>query len=367
MPDSKLIHEFVDQAKNPSVGDQSWSAFFTALSDLYRKNSKLQKFIDHIRLKRLQMTNKHFSHLFFKAVQFVKIAQGDLSYKDFKDAELWEKELLKILSSRKELGTIRKILLKNHVTTTIYERYIGPSAIILKYFSNLPVEIADFGCGGNHGLRGIELNEPFSPFEDKTPLGAVSEILRGQIKLKKGIAVDRQNPDSKHIRDWRIACRFFPVELNGFEDYLKFEEKIKYSKRVRFKKSNVLELSNNLNEKFDAIIMSLVLYQLDENERESALKTAAKFLKPNGILIIQDYCIIKPNKADQLDFNVTWHTKNFSFRTFIFGKSTGHKFKEILRWYDSRCKSVVAGKDFRFLFSRNQLNASSAAFAHSTS
>lgn len=113
--------------------------------------------------------------------------------------------------------------------------------------------------------------------------------------------------------------------------------------------------------------MSLVLYQLNENERKLALNSAKKFLKPDGLIIIQDYCVLKQGKLDQFDFSVSWHTKNYSFRTFMYGKFTGYKCWEILRWYDSRCKSVIAGKDFRDLFSKNQLNASRAAFAHSTS
>lgn len=362
-----LMRELDDHAKNPPGNDIALASFYQALKEMFVAKKPMVKLIGRVRKNRPNITNKHLINLLFRAYQYLKFEMKDLSYRHFNQSNQWHDELSLVLSDKRSRIIYENILVKKSTTTTIYQRYIGPYVAILQKFGNSPITIADFGCGGNYGLRGIELKEPFKPIQDMTPGNLVSSLLTKEINFIRGLAIDKENPDGKRTRKWRMACSFYPVELDNLEEISLFEERIKKSSKVRFLGANLLLMTKIPSKKFDAVILSMILYELSGDEQIILLEKVKEFLKPGGIIIVQDFAEKDKKNKQLLNYNISWFGSEFGFRTFIICESSNWTFWEILKWNNGRCNMVRPGKDFNKLFSAYKSKAPKPAFAHSTS
>lgn len=350
-----LLNEVTDQANNPPGNDKVLGAFYSAVGSLLTTEHPFASLIlDGIKCRKDNDTPKHLVNLIYRAFQAAKFNQQDLSYRTLDDPELWKLELLNVSSNPKSSHTIQDIISTRSTTTTIYQRYAGPYAVISKIFGDTPVTIADLGCGGNYGLRGIDIHEPFKPIDDQTPDQTVSDLLSNPIQLKGGIAVDKQNPEDEAVKKWRLACSFYPKELDQLESVIYFEDRLRRSERVRFYQADLLDLANWPKPRSaNVIILSTILYQLSPEERYILLQRSQKLLKKHGIMIVQDFAGFSrksPSSPDGLDFNRSWFGTDYGYRTFVAGEITQGMFLEALQWDNGRCNSVKQGRHFSTVF-----------------
>lgn len=368
--DDTLIAELKDHIKNPPGGDLSLTLFYSAMHDLYLKNKNVTSLIHRIKKKRKNLTDKHLTNLLFRAYQYLKFETGDLTYKSFLTTKEWILDICLVISDSKSRRIFERILVKKSTQTTIYQRYIGPHAIIVRLFGAEAVNVADFGCGGNFGLRGIEIFESFKPIVDLTPNAVIKNLFSQKINLHEGLAVDKENPDNHYVKKWRMACSFYPIELDTLEEVNLFETRIRKSIKVKFLKANLLTLNEIPGNKFDVIILSMILYELTTQAQAVLINKAKQFLKDDGVIIVQDFAEKSKDYPKLLSYNVSWFGRDFGFRTFITSKKMDWKFKEILKWNNGRCSIVKPGVDFKLLFKdpkNYNAKASRPAFAHSTS
>lgn len=343
--DPSLLSELLDLAHNPPGADPVLGAFYKAIVEMVESGKLIAKILMEVKRKRPDITHKHLSYLLFRTYQAIKLAENDLSYKNFDQIMHWKKELNKYCAKS---GEFKKLLLTKTNSTTIYQRYAGPAAIIAHLYNGTGVAIADLGCGGNYGLRGIELNEPFKTIQDFTPKKFVSRTLKRKLILKKGLAIDKENPDLAEAIVWRMACSFYPQELTEMQTIKEFEERIKLSKKVNFIEVDLLKRQTLSKHKVDVAILSTILYQQTLSNQLILINKAKNLLKNGGIIIVQDFAVKSANPS-HLDFSDSWFGKSYSYGTFIAGKKTGWKFWEILRWNNGRCRMVKPGEDFTAL------------------
>jgi len=345
--DPNLLNELIDYAHNPPGGDPVLGKFYTAVVELVEGNKTLAKIITAVQKIRPDITDKHLSYLIFRAYQAIKLKQNDFSYKHFSSVIRWKKELSLICSGKKG-EEFKKLLSTKTNSTTIYQRYIGPRAIIAYLWDNQPVSVADLGCGGNYGLRGMELKEPFEKFQDKTPNKIIIKLLSKNINFKKGLAIDKENPDSEEATTWRMACSFYPSELDQMKKVQTFEKRIRLSKKVEFIQADLLKRKPLPKKEVEAVILSTILYQQTLPNQLTLINKAKRLLRPNGIIIVQDFAV-KTSSPSRLDFSDSWFGRSFSYGTFIVGPGTNWKFWEIFRWNNGRCRIVKAGEDLKEL------------------
>lgn len=94
-------------------------------------------------------------------------------------------------------------------------------------------------------------------------------------------------------------------------------------------------------EKYDAVFMSTVLYQLPPKGRAAMLRMARRYLSPEGIIVVQDFAHVK---LGQLAIYSEWH-KPYRYRTYVYmPKYPKLGMQEVFLSYDSRCKTVQVGK-----------------------
>lgn len=345
-----LLNEIIDQAHNPPGGDPVLGAFYTATLQAIDGQQPFGKLVVRAKVNRPDITDKHFVNLLFRTFQFLRLGTGDLSYRAVEDVDWWSSELSGVASQNGQKGEFEDILKHRSTTTTIYQRYTGPYAIIAHFFDGKKVTVADLGCGGNYGLRGIDIGEKFQPIKDSTPNSTISKLLSQHINLTDGVSMDKDDPDIEETRLWRLACSFYPQELDQLPNIEEFEKRIKGSQRVRFVEADLLRYDGLRPIYSDVVILSTVLYQLHRAEQLKLLEQAKQFLNPNGILIVQDFAQKDPSHPTHLDFSESWFGREFTYRTFIASIQTNWRFLEGLRWDSGRCRTVGAGTDFAQIF-----------------
>lgn len=348
--DPNLLSELIDQSHNPPGADPVLGNFYAALVEMIESGHPIAQILMRIKNRRLDITYKHLANLIFRAYQAIKLEKEDISYRSFDGIANWLKELRSLVSDHKTRLYFEKLLRKKSTTTTIYQRYAGPYAIICHLRNDKPVSIADLGCGGNYGLRGIELNAKFKPIEDFTPNNLVTKLLRKKINFKAGIAIDKENPDEDSVKKWRLACSFYPKELDGLTTIRSFEDRLDLSQDVVFIQADLLTSRKLPKKCADIVILSSILYQLNLTDQLSLIDKTKKLLRQGGIIIVQDFAVKSLTNPHHLDFNESWFGRDFSYRTFIVGKKTGWTFLEAFQWNNGRCKIVRAGEDFKKLF-----------------
>lgn len=365
--DQEFINELVDQSDNPPGGDSTLGYFYKAILTLILENQSFSEFLKKIKAKRVKITNKHLVNLLFRAYQYIKFEHNDIGYKNFKSAEIWLRELNIFFENKKNFNKYKRILGKFSTTTTIYQRYAGPYFIISSMFNGIPVAIADLGCGGNYGLRGIELQEHFSKIDDQTKNQIVIKMLRHPINIESGLAVDKEDPDSADVTDWRLACSFYPKELSQLDNVKVFEKRLRRSKKIQFVRADLVVFDWLPKRSVDVVILSTILYQLKTDEQIELLKKSKLLLRPNGILIVQDFAAKDKDNLKHLDFNQSWFGTEYGYRTFITSAASNWNFLEVLKWNNGRCSAVIEGEDFDKIYFEPYLSSSKAALAHSAS
>lgn len=365
--DQDLVNELHDQAENPPGADLVLGSFYQAIIEMIDNGDSLAILLQEIKKNRPDITTKHFVNLLYRSYQYIKLKEQDLSFRTFETANKWHPELSRLISNKKDKEQLETLLLTQSTSTTVYQRYTGPYAVISHVFDGIPISVADLGCGGNYALRGIELQEPFKPIHDQTPNMTVSKLLLRRIYLEKGLAIDKEDPDDETVKKWRLACSFYPKELDEMTNVLAFEQRLKGSQRVQFLKTDLLTAEWFQREVFDVAILSTILYQLNPEKQQRLIDKAKELLKPEGILIVQDFAAKQPENLQYLTFNESWSGREFGYRTFLTSALTRWNFQEVFQWMGGRCTTVRAGEDFNIIFPDTYFQTATAALAHSTS
>ncbi|KKU92227.1 MAG: hypothetical protein UY21_C0003G0003 [Microgenomates group bacterium GW2011_GWA1_48_10] len=344
-----FLSEITNQSIRPPGGDVYIASCYQALLDFYTHEERLKSLISQVKTKR-SITPEYFANLLFRAIQFIEInefANPSFPHK-LANSKSWAKELAHIFDRR--LDMLTEILLTRNTTTTKYQRYIGTKAILNALFPNENLVVADFGCGGNYGLRGLSLNLPFEELVDHTPGKLIEKLASHPLTLKLGWAIDRENPDDPEVILWRRACQFYPSEFGELPKVLEFERQVALADKILFQQSDIRSWSNGHvptlipKASCDAVIISTTLYQMPADQ-EVIIYAARKILKKRGVVIVQDFAQKSKDKKHELEFVSDWF-KPYSYRTFIYSESTRWLPWDVLRWKGPRCSEVRPGEEF---------------------
>lgn len=353
-----VLRVFQEYSEDPPGQDIYMASFYESiLQKLSDKDPLAAEIVSTVLIERPHITPQYFANLFFRAIQYIelfKLPASDKYPDDLRTREAWDKELGVLF--RAHGNDIKDILIHKDTATTIYQRYAGPQALLSACFNGMPLQVADFGCGGNLGLPGMSLKAPFDEIEDYTENQMVTELLTLPVKIERGVAVDKEDPHNPEAKKWRMACSFYPSEFGRLTRDTVFEERLTAAKNVSFFQSDLLTMQNGrgknilLPGQFDAVIVSTILYQMTPGEQVTVLENAKLLLKPEGMIIADDFASKSGKYPAGLDFHHTrWHGKEWSYRAFIYSAATGWEPKEVLQWRSGRCRAVRAGEDFSLL------------------
>lgn len=356
---SSVLANFEIAAASPQ--DSKMAAFFSASRDLANDNKEFGDFLKSA-LNR-DITPSHFSNLFLRGVQYIEIFdRGRTDYPDsFLDPDTWKEELIGengIIKNHSE--KLQEILAVRETTTTKYQRSAGVKAVLNAVFPGQKVKIADFGCGANYTLRGINGNIPFQEDieyagEPDGPVSQIIELLNSKVDVENGLAVDKNQVNGREEQDWHMACNFYPGELStdNIQAMKTLEAKMDSMNQsnIGFLQGNLLKLETNHADGtlpadfFDAVVISTLLYQMTFEEQIKIINTAKKSLNPDGIIILQDFATKDPTSSTGIRFSNDWGT-SFIYRTFVLRNVPDATWQEFLQWDSGRCRTIKPGEDF---------------------
>lgn len=351
------LNGVIDLLKRHSVvppgNDKCIGSCYESLVCLIDSDPRIRDFFFGVIQKRPSLTPTHAVNLIFRSIQHIQLnLKNDQSYLHFENPDKWHSLLISLLTSDDERDIFEELLLTKDTITTKFQRYSGPKAIISSFWNGNPVNVADFGCGTNVGLPGMELNTLFEPIADETPGQLVISEISKPTNIQVGLAIDKENPEDPEVKMWSIACSYYPKEIKELNANDELEYKFKGSKNTAFLQTDLLsDKSLHLIPKqdFDVVIMSTLLYQRTSSERKIIIDEANKALKPTGIIIIQDFAEKDPGNPQTLLFNGAWGGGEFGYRTFILRQNPKTGLSEIFKWSDGRCRRVKPGVDFDIL------------------
>jgi len=342
----KLITEIEKQGNNHP--DLSLRGFYKALLELIETHPKTKNYLVEALSKRTDVETTHLVNLAYRAMQFVLIYEHEKKDMGEYTYEIWKEVITNLMDNEKTYTIIIEKTLKENTQTNIYQRYAGPKAILSKLYGTKKIDVIDVGCSQNIGLMGLELHYPFMQIKDHTKSKELTKLLNNDLNIKNATGIDIEDPSKK--LGWALACRFYPKELKQFdmeEQMIRFFKN--QSKNTKFIKESVLKLSKLWEkqkfQKVDAVVTSLILYQLPEGLKEKAIEEIGKILKDGGVLIINDF--VKVNS--HIKWNVPWFENGQSNYKTIVLKKTKDTFSEPLEyilWDSGRCQEAYPGKDF---------------------
>lgn len=344
-----VIDIIYQQALTPPGGDPYIGTFYQSFIDFCNDGHPMAlDLIEGVQSER-QLTPALHANLLFRAVQANLL--NTLGYpNEYLTKERWDEHLTGLFSNG-SYELVRKILLEKDTTTTIYQRYAGERALMSMLAQGKPIRAADIGCGGNYGLPGIEINEPFKPIIDHTLNQIITGYLNSPLELEQGLSIDIHDPYSLEEIQWRHACGLYPKELMNGEliKIQELEKRLTQSRKVTFHHGDLLNLESGPDlpfDDFDYVIMNTMLYQHQKHARELGIRNARRLLKPHGVLFIQDFAEKDPDNPTQLLYeNISWG-QNGAYRLFLTNKRPDSQMYEALRWKDGRCSEVSPGTDF---------------------
>jgi len=338
-----------EQSISPPGQDKCIGSCYEAIVSLMDTDVNVEGFFEDIYYERPSLTPSHTVNLLFRSIQHIQLnLKKDLAYLDFQSSEDWMPTLVDIFDSE-YVDVLKELLLTKDTVTTVFQRYAGPKAIISSYWNGDPVNIADFGCGSNVGLPGMEMNIPFQSISDGTPGQLMIAETGKPTNSEIGLAVDKQNPAESEVQLWSRACSYYPSELRSQNGNASLESGIKNGHSIVFLRADLLSFQAPHmipKNEFDAVILSTILYQRTVEDRSRIIDEAREVIKPKGIVIIQDFARKSSHDAASLEFNGAWGGGEFGYRTFISRKYPDPDMLEVFRWSDGRCREVLPGEDF---------------------
>ncbi len=346
-----------EQNQDPPGGDKYIAGCYGAILDRINRHDELTEDIITSSLHlRPHISPQYFANLLFRAIQYVEIYRlpKDNNYPhNLGSKSAWKAELGGLFKIYAD--DIKDLLAKKDTSTTVYQRYAGPQALLRGFFGDKPLRVGDLGCGGNVGLPGISLGIPFDAIEDRTPHHIVSNLLEKPPSIEKGVAVDREDPHDPEAKKWRTACSFYPSEFKRLAQASILEARVTKATNVKFFKADLLTMPIGNGSKelqpdvLDSIILSTVLYQLTPQEQQIVLNGARQMVTSSGNIIIEDFAK-KSTEGIGLNFDTNWFANDgWAYRTFVLNADTEWKPKEVLQWANGRCTKVRAGEDFQLI------------------
>ncbi len=348
--DDPTVTMIQDQAKKPPGGEECIGSFYSAFSTYLASGHPCAiDLIAGVKNTR-DLTPELHTNLLFRATQ--KAVMDDPQYpQEYRTYNDWMVHLERIFNSMSHFQEIKQILLEKETTTTVYQRYFGEFAIAEHLANGAEVNIIDLGSGGNYGVPGMQIGEPFKKIIDNTPNEFINSKLGKQLRVREGWAVDLNDPyDSDEIA-WRHSCGLYPSELTngGLEQLLALEARLSKA-NTRFHQENLLNIGSEIPRGyFDFAMINTMLYQLKPAEQAIVIANARELLTPEGWLFIQDFAIKDPADSSRLIFDgVKWGNKG-SYKLFVTANGFGDEIFELLRWSNGRCKEADPGEDFKYI------------------
>jgi SAM-dependent methyltransferase len=234
--------------------------------------------------------------------------------------------------------------------------------------------VLDVGCSQNHGLIKLASDSVwrrplFRPIAATRPLSSESvgaaaiepdalathrlnALLGSSLTFGYGIGVDIAPMHHPDVKKWARSNSFYPKELldiDRVEEYDTLDtirpQNVSFMELDFLKPEQAPYLHNPSDDwhGFQVVMMSTVLHQLSAEDRVTMLDVAKRCVRPDGIIVVQDFAHLDPADPSQLVFYERWNDEPYRYRTFIIDMQDPGQLQEVFVWDSGRCRALQIG------------------------
>jgi SAM-dependent methyltransferase len=360
---------------NPSGRDQIEADFYKAALEHLAKDEVFGDVIREFVSVRPELNQNHLRYLPVRCFQ--KIATRlDRSYPTDFDVSRWDEVISSTLKDSELRTELEHDLHTRHLQTNVADRYksIPPLAAMLREHGRVgrSMRLLDIGCSANHGLKKLSLmdiipgvmfsetrfvqaEDELRPWERLTESPELTLAFRSlqnlPLGLRDGLGIDKEDMRDAESRKWARAC-LAPREYESGEvheyDLIDVIEprQICFEQRdfLDSDQTKFLETSPEDHGFYDIVTMLTVLNQLSDRQRQQMLRVARRYVKPTGLLILQDFARPHPDNRFEIEFlDADWN-EHFSYQTIYMDMmSVKEGYQVAWRFDGGRCGVVQAG------------------------
>jgi len=366
-----FMHELHTQADERATGDSRIAAFAIAASRAVTQNDNFRSTIHELLDFRPDISPNYAVNLTLRAIQkqLTRESYRRKYPEAYTNPDLWSRAIAEVSNPTNlaENDEFMWDIMYRHVQSNIAERYKSFTLLMhlmRNRFEDAP-SILDIGCSQNQGLKRIAISHilPFAPFQSVIEDGREAPGLEIQIlnrlvgtplKLGPSIGIDIMHPRDVSNKEWARSCSFYPSELlldQRREEYDLLDTA--EPPQVGFYAADFTHFDHedfskeSPVKKFDMVTFSTVLYQIsDEAQRQKMLDNARRLMKPNGLIIVQDFVTVDPADNTRMVFHPNWFEHTFLYATMVIDPldPTG-QIREVFRWENGRCRRMMAGHE----------------------
>ncbi|HET9174029.1 MAG TPA: class I SAM-dependent methyltransferase [Candidatus Saccharimonadales bacterium] len=380
-----LLEELHHTEMGRTTSDPRLAAFAGAVLLEYDRSPFFKQIIDRYAFKRADIEQPSMAeNVLFRAIQKQELRRELLDgvrypYPEPHDSiAVWRRDLQELTApGSQELPEIEDDLAHRHSKANIVDRY--KSFLFLLALGrgrfDRPTNIIDFGCSQNHGLKRLAippdatlqfdfsettLIDRSSGTSDVRASHTFNTLLQYTGGVGDSVGIDLDDMHAPDVREWAKTSTFKPQELLDVQTVAKYEILDSIGNlpnaRINFLQRNIVTMDiEDFKEQTgglsgDLVIMSALLHQLSPSNRLAVIEKARQLVKPNGLIVIQDFARVNPADKTSLQFYKHWFANPYRFRTLITSKeSQFREFSEVIQWFDGRCKVGKLGPGLRLL------------------
>lgn len=383
-----LIEESIIQHQLMADDEPRISAFGEALSQLLSTHHKGRQAIDRV----LEIRNRpefggpiKAPFVFNSLLRFFQMKFLE-AYPDYPAAfdspDRWFEGMSTYMDDPKSRDDfISHMHVFRNVNSNVSERYKAFKMLSLMKRDQLGdwPRILDVGCSQNLGLKrmakthaypfeaievvGLDLSPDFEPEEqaenEDTQLrreqyltDAANYLLSQLTQIGPSTGVDLWPTRDPELAKWAKACSFYPSELLDEElvrSYEAIEAEDAAALNIDFVEADFTWPAEKLDKlippehQFDMVTFSTVMYQMrDREQRFKAVQNALKRVKPEGLVVIQDFLEMDPK--GHISFPARWSDRLFLYTTAVLDMANPDlDFQETFLWRNGRCGQLMLG------------------------
>lgn len=382
-----IAQAYSNEAKQPTDGDKIIRAFAGACYELYTEDDSAFRTVLHTGLLDRDDTNAYdlspndVVNISLRIFQKQLLRKDPTGYADwrYESPDMWKNEITNILSDDAAKDEIHSDLMWRNIQSNLASRSLPIQLLLLSERERLgdSPRILEIGISdgqllkainGGYGLwRDFEILTVDPGHDGKSHTGLkraiaasrhAQELLRQPFQTGISLGIDVFNPNDIGNMQWIFACSFRPEELRDPVKRLLFKQlqEIKLSEIATkpMDESSLLFYEGDFSEAgmrdfatkssvqtFDVVMFPTILY-MQPNAAAEMLKLAQQYVRPGGIIVVQDRARTNPTDPTQLDFFNEWGLLNY--RLLVQYPDDSNTFYEMYKMISDRAKQLILGE-----------------------
>lgn len=365
--DSKqaFIFECLDQADNPPSGDPIIGAWNAAVVDGYQSIPAYRELID------TYVAGETVDNVSYQVNKNVKCLQAlvipdsirhSIGYPEkFVDKNVCFAFIKANLSDRTNPNFIKlqKLLLEMPLQTNRSSRAKSIAFAATTQFLKNPIDYApvvyDFGSSNNLILKALAIHmidKTVVHDRDDKPdnrLSTLFDMYTSMAPFKEGVGIEANPPRTAEELEFHKSCTLDPRQLDReqsgtFEDVYDVLTDMQPPRAISTVETYFPDIDKRnhrklKNKKADIAFFSHSLCQ--NNNADQILKKMTEYMNPRGLIIVQDYLEVNPDRPSDIRFLDHWYGKKWLCKTVVLDmKDLSAGFLPIFEWETAHCKTV---------------------------